>query len=313
MPADNVAADFMPAEAFGFINAFKPPGLTSTAFGSWVRHRLGGVSIGHWGTLDPLACGVLVLAVGKAARLLPLIAPTTKRYVFELVVGERTDSADASGEVIERATPPGDWVQRLRGAAASMIGTVEQIPPMFSAVKVEGRPLHRFARAGQAIRRTARRVKIHDLCVLGEQGAAARLAVECDAGTYIRTLCEQLGERIGVPARMGSLVRTQAGPFRLNEASLPRDITEDPHRCIIDPADVLTMPHVAIGADCADRFLHGNQVALERDRAALDRHEENHREPIGESLVLLNRRIIGTAKIVRVDGVEWLAPTRVLT
>ena len=118
----------MPKELFGFINAFKPPGPSSAAFGSWVKRRLAADALGHWGTLDPAACGVLVLAVGKATKLLPLLSDNRKRYVFELVVGTRTDTADATGTVIGRAFVPAGWHEPLSGALSSMIGPLEQLP-----------------------------------------------------------------------------------------------------------------------------------------------------------------------------------------
>ena len=111
--APNVAGANSFTPRFGFINAFKPPGLSSAALGNWVRRLTGGAPVGHWGTLDPLACGVLLLGVGKAARLFPLITDSRKCYVFELVVGERTDSGDACGTVIAKADIPKDWKRRL--------------------------------------------------------------------------------------------------------------------------------------------------------------------------------------------------------
>jgi tRNA pseudouridine55 synthase len=249
------------SQAFGFLNALKPPGISSTAFGGWLRRLLGGAPVGHWGTLDPAACGVLVLAVGKATRLLPLITPAHKQYVFELRLGAATDTADASGRVIARGAVPDGWRERLPAAAAGLVGPLDQVPPMFSAVKVAGRPLYVSARRGQQIPRAARTTRVFALRPLETGERDARLLVECEAGLYVRTLCEEIGERLGVPAHMGWLVRTAAGPFTLARSKLPLEIQADPAGCLIDPLSMLGQPRVALDGTQAQRFLHGNGVA----------------------------------------------------
>src|ERR1700687_5281616 len=184
-----------PAElpAFGFINAHKPPGITSTAFGARVRHALGRVPLGHWGTLDPDASGVLVLAVGHATRLLPLLGDGRKSYDFDLVLGFETDTGDASGSRTVSSDVPSLWAQALPDVLASIVGRLTQIPPMYSAVKVEGQPLYKAARRGEDVARVARDVEIYTLRVIDVGVERARLAVECSAGTYVRTLCEEIG------------------------------------------------------------------------------------------------------------------------
>jgi tRNA pseudouridine55 synthase len=248
--------------AFGFINALKPPGPTSTSFGGWVRRQLQAPTLGHWGTLDPAACGVLVLAVGKAARLLPYLPGDDKSYVFELRVGAATDTADATGRILRRAPVPADWSARLHEAAASLVGSLDQVPPMYSAVKIDGRPLYKSARAGRAVERPARRVKIIRLRVIAAHDASARLMVECSAGTYIRTLCEQIGDRLGLPAHLGMLLRTRAGPFDLAHARTPSEIAHNPGQCMIDPLTVLALERIDVDDAGAARFAHGNDVAM---------------------------------------------------
>lgn len=246
---------------FGFVNAFKPPGISSTAFGVWVRKQLGAASLGHWGTLDPSACGVLVLAIGQATRLIPYLPADDKSYVFELRIGSATDTGDAEGRVVRSAPVPLDWADRLAGIAASLVGDIEQVPPMFSAVKVDGRPLYKAARAGREVERRPRTVRIAALRVLDSRGDRARMSVDCSAGTYIRTLCEQIGERLGLPAHLVFLIRTRAGPFRLADARTPAQIARDGIGCAIDPLDVLELPRAALDDEAAVRFSHGNDVA----------------------------------------------------
>ena len=257
---------------FGFVNAFKPPGISSTSFGAWVRRRLGADAIGHWGTLDPAACGVLILALGRATRLLPLLTSDDKAYVFELRLGSATDTGDASGRVVATSAVPADWAASLPGAAASLVGDLAQTPPMYSAVKIGGRPLYKDARAGRTVDRPERTIRIFDLRVLGTNGISARMAVECSAGTYVRTLCEQIGERLGAHAHMSFLLRTRAGPFSLAESRTPAQISAEGAAAVIDPLDILPMPCIDLDDARATRFINGNPVWSTAD-VAQDHHE----------------------------------------
>jgi tRNA pseudouridine55 synthase len=276
------------SQAFGFLNALKPPGTSSTAFGGWLRRLLGGAPVGHWGTLDPAACGVLVLAAGRATRLLPLIAPSHKQYIFEVRLGAATDTGDASGRAIEHGEPPAGWRERLPAEAAALVGPLDQVPPMFSAVKVAGRPLYVSARRGQQIARAARTTRVFALRILEMSERSARLLVECEAGLYVRTLCEQLGARLGVPAHMGWLVRTAAGPFTIGSSKLPQEIQSDPAGCLIDPLSVLAQPRVALDGTQAQRFQHGNGVAATAVAGASE---------AAEVLVLHGEKLIGVGSL----------------
>jgi tRNA pseudouridine55 synthase len=272
-----------PSQAFGFLNAFKPPGLSSTSYGMWVRRRAGASSLGHWGTLDPAACGVLVLALGRATRLIPYLPSDDKSYVFEMRVGIMTDSGDATGRGIRTADVPPNWAEALESAAASLVGPLLQTPPMFSAVKIAGRPLYKSARAGVDVERKARPVTIHRLRLIDAGASSARFAVDCSSGTYVRTLCEQIGERIGLPAHLGMLLRTRAGPFDLAGSSTPEEIERDAIACIVDPVAVLGLETIDLDGRDAATFAHGNPVDVdlgladapsrERDRYVLVRHD----------------------------------------
>jgi tRNA pseudouridine55 synthase len=294
-------------EPFGFINAFKPPGPSSAAFGSWVKWRLGAAAIGHWGTLDPTACGVLVLAVGKATKLLPLLTDDRKRYVFELMVGSRTDSGDASGRVTERAFVPGDWQAALTEVIPTLVGPLEQVPPMHSARKVGGRPLYASARRGEQIVRAPRTVTIHDLHLIACEPERARLDVTCSAGTYVRTLCEEIGRRCGLPAHMGALVRVAAGRFALRDAIRPDRIDAQPSSCLIDPATVLDNATLELDDDGARRFAHGGEVRLVRGDGA------TKQTPRATVLVTHANALVGYGCVVQVDDVAVLEPVHVFT
>lgn len=288
------------AEApFGFINADKPPGITSTAFGARVRRALGRVPLGHWGTLDPDASGVLVLAVGHATKLLPLLGDGRKAYEFDLVLGFATETGDASGRVTVSADPPYGWVDSLPDVVTSLVGSLSQVPPMYSAIKVDGQPLYKSARRGEEVVRSARVVEIYSLRIIECAGSRARLEVECSAGTYVRTLCEEIGRRLGVPAHMDRLVRTAAGPFKLANSCGAEALLADPFSYIIDPLAVLTQPQVALRLDDVSRFTHGNVVDVPGDLGD------------GELLVTLGGRIAGTGRIQVGEGGAQLRPTRV--
>ena len=284
---------------FGFINANKQAGITSTAFGSRVRRALGRVPLGHWGTLDPDATGVLVLAVGHATKLLPLLGDGRKKYEFDLVLGSATDTGDASGATIASSAMPDSWRLRLPDVVQSVIGELSQIPPMYSAVKVAGQPLYKSARRGEEVARRARTVEIHSLRVLEYGHSGARLALECSAGTYVRTLCEEIGTRLGVPAHMDALVRTAAGPFNLAGACGLEPLLADPSSYLIDPLNVLLQARVALRPEHLTRFAHGNAVPIAEESAS------------GEVLVTCDGQMVGTGIVAAATEGAMLQPGRV--
>jgi tRNA pseudouridine55 synthase len=290
-----------PAElsVLGFINAHKPPGITSTAFGSRVRHALGRVPLGHWGTLDPDASGVLVLAVGQATRLLPLLGDGRKSYEFDFVLGFETDTGDASGARTVSSDVPIAWAETLPEILASIVGRLSQVPPMYSAVKVAGQPLYKAARRGEEVVRAARDVEIHSLHALDIGVKRARLALVCSSGTFVRTLCEEIGRRLGVPAHMDALVRTAAGPFTLARACTEKELLADPFAHIVDPLDVLAQPRVSLRAEDMARFSHGNAVTVAGETA------------IGDVLVTFDGRLIGTANSSITPDGAVVQPARV--
>jgi tRNA pseudouridine55 synthase len=255
--------------------------------------------LGHWGTLDPDASGVLVLAVGHATRLLPLLGDGRKSYEFDLVLGSETDTGDAAGAQTVSSDVPNSWANKLPEILASMVGKLPQVPPMYSAVKVAGQPLYKAARRGEEVARAARDVEIHTLRVVNTSVARARLALECSAGTYVRTLCEEIGRRLGVPAHMDALVRTSAGPFTLSNACAEADLLADPFSHLIDPLEVLLQSRVALGTDDVARFSHGNAVTIAGSEAS------------GEVLVTSGGRMIGTGLATVAQGGSTLQPTRV--
>ena len=207
------------AEPSGLLILHKPVGITSHDAVYKIRRLFNTKRVGHTGTLDPLAEGVLVMLVGRAAKAAEYLVSDTKEYIATLRLGISTDTEDVTGEVLTRhegALPSADEV---RAAAESFIGESEQIPPMYSALKVGGKKLCDLAREGVVIERQARPITVFAIeATPTESECDYRLRVKCSSGTYIRTLCADIGKRLGVGGTMATLCRTQAGEFLLDNA-----------------------------------------------------------------------------------------------
>lgn len=201
----------------GFINLLKPPGLSSGT-GVTIVKRLTGARVGHAGTLDPEAAGVLPVMVGRATRLFDFLVDKSKTYLAEVAFGCATDTQDAQGVV----TSVGDDYPSagdIRRALPRFIGDIAQRPPAYSALKVGGVPLYKLARRGAAPQADARRIRVESIDYLGEtENHGCMLRIVCGRGTYIRTLCNDLGEALGCPAHMRFLLREQTGVFDLQTA-----------------------------------------------------------------------------------------------
>jgi tRNA pseudouridine55 synthase len=250
----------------GFVNLFKPPGPSSTQFGARLRRFYsdppGKLAIGHLGTLDPQASGVLPIALGKATRLLPLITDRRKAYVCTLVLGRATDTGDAGGETLVERAVPEDFDARLAAALPSFVGAVTQVPPMYSAVKSDGKRLYELAREGKIVERASRTITIYALHVLGRDGDTVRLRVACSEGTYVRTLCEDLAAACGTVGHMGALLREASGPFVLYESRTLEDVERDPEGSLVSPERVIPFPTVVLDGRLATDFRAGRLVPL---------------------------------------------------
>jgi tRNA pseudouridine55 synthase len=255
----------------GFVNLFKPAGPTSTQFGARLRRvyrdPAGKLAIGHLGTLDPQAAGVLPVALGKATRLLPLIADRRKAYVCTLVLGRATSTGDAFGDVAGEAHVPDDVDERLAHAVTRFIGAISQVPPMYSAVKSDGKRLYELARAGKSVERAARTVTVYALRVLGREGDVVRLRIACSEGTYVRVLCEDLAVACGTVGHMGALLREASGPFVLSESLTLDEVERDPGGALVPPERVIPIPPVVLDGRGATDFRAGRMVPLQQPPA----------------------------------------------
>lgn len=237
----------------------KPAGWTSHDVVARVRRLLGTRRVGHAGTLDPDATGVLVIGIGCATRLLRFATMLHKTYIGEVVLGIATSTLDASGEVTGRADMTAVTPEEVRMAALSLTGRLAQVPPMVSAVKIEGRRLHELAREGVEVERPPRAVEVFRFDVFATGiPLLYRILVECSSGTYVRVLASDLGERLGGVAHLRTLRRVAVGSFRDAEALALDDVS--PSRVLACLELVRDMPFAQIAGDELDAVVHGRSV-----------------------------------------------------
>jgi tRNA pseudouridine55 synthase len=202
----------------GILNIDKPQGITSYRVVAVVKRLSGERRVGHAGTLDPLASGVLPLCLGQATRLVEFLADASKTYRAGIELGLTTDTYDASGRVVQRGEPSDIRREQVEKALDSFRGVIRQTPPMYSAIKHRGRKLYELARAGITVDRKSRPVKIHRLDITDFQPPLITAEVECSKGTYIRSLAHDLGQSLGCGAILKSLTRLRYGPFDIKDA-----------------------------------------------------------------------------------------------
>ncbi len=259
----------------GFLNVLKPAGKTSFAVVSLVRRWSGQRRVGHAGTLDPDATGVLVVCLGQATRLVEYLAETIKTYRADIELGITTDTYDAAGRVVGRADPSPVTEEQLQGALASFRGTLAQVPPMHSAVHYRGKRLYQLAREGIEVDRQPRRVEVFRLELLDWQPPGFTIEIECGGGTYIRSLAHDIGQALGCGACLRKLVRTRSGPFHIDQA-VPLAVLAEAFRgggwqgCLYAPDDVLAQwPAAILDREREDRV--GNGVDVELNLAGEER------------------------------------------
>ena len=274
----------------GIVNVSKPAGWTSHDVVVKIRGLLKGPKVGHAGTLDPAATGVLPILVGRGTRIAEYLLEWDKEYRAVLRLGQTTDTQDATGTVLATRVIDGLTEEQIRAAAAPFRGKITQVPPMYSAVKVAGVPLYKSARAGKTVERSSRTVEIHELDVLGIAGSDVRLRVRCSKGTYVRTLCADIGEALGVGGHLLSLERTRVGPLTVERALtvdeigariLAGGLADD-----VLPLDAALdmLPAVVVDERTAERVRHGAAIPAGAGRWVAAHH--------------------GTATMVRVKGAD---------
>jgi tRNA pseudouridine55 synthase len=244
----------------------KPVGFSSNQALVQAKRLLLALKAGHTGTLDPFATGLLPLCFGEATKFSQDLLEADKTYDTTVHLGQRTDTGDTEGEVVE-TLPVNVTLAQIEAVLARFRGPISQIPPMYSALKRDGKPLYEYARAGVTLEREARQVVIHDLQLLGYEAPFLHLRVKCSKGTYIRVLGEDIGAQLGCGAHLQALRRIQVGELTLDGAmTLPafEAMSMDQREQALAAPDRLlsTFPAVILPLELAQRFLHGQRIAL---------------------------------------------------
>ncbi len=290
--------------AHGILLLDKPAGMSSNAALQRVRRLLGGCKAGHAGSLDPLATGMLPLCLGEATKIAGEILSSRKRYRFTIALGARTATGDREGAVTERAPVPRGWQQALPGALQGFLGVGRQVPPMYSALKRDGQPLYRLARAGITVERAPREIEIFELSPVSQTGDTAELDVLCSKGTYVRTLAEDIAQALGTRGHVAALRRSWVEPFEAQPMQTLEELTRDCEqgrgaRLLGADWPLGHLAAVALEPWQADRIAHGQEVMVPRCPA-----------PGRVRLYDAGRRFLGLAES---DGRGKIQPRRLLT
>jgi len=250
----------------GILNINKPRGITSFQVVAAVRRAAGMRKVGHGGTLDPDADGVLPVCLGQATRVSQYLLEAGKTYLAEIELGITTDTYDLSGRVIARGDAGAVTREQIEAVIAGFRGVISQTPPMYSALKHHGQPLYKLARRGITVARPAREVSIYRLEIKQWQPPRLTLEIDCGRGTYIRALAHDLGERLGCGAALASLSRLRCGPFRLADALTPDEIAaagrQEQLVGLLHPADSVLKdwPTLSLNEDQATAFGYGQPL-----------------------------------------------------
>ncbi len=251
----------------GVVVVEKPANMTSACVVAKVKGLLRAKKVGHTGTLDPFATGVLVCCVNRATRLARFLMAGKKYYEAVMCLGVRTDTHDLTGRVVSTEMPRDFTHDRVRSAFRRFLGMKEQVPPVFSALKHQGVPLYKLARRGTMVQKPARRIAIYALDVQDVALPYVRFRVCCSQGTYIRTLCADIGETLGCGAHLVSLCRTENGGFTLEEAISLESLeklaaAQEVSKCIIPMDSALrAMPEIQAGPGLQQRIQHGEPLS----------------------------------------------------
>lgn len=273
---------------FGFLNLYKPTGMTSHDVVAILRKITKVKQIGHTGTLDPFAQGVLPICIGKATRLIEYL-DDEKEYLAEITFGKSTDTYDCEGEVIEDKTSSITAPQLLK-ELKNFEGEILQTPPIYSAIKVKGKKLYEYARKGEEVKIEPRKVIIEKIELKGfdEEKQIAQVLIQCSKGTYIRSIAHDLGQNLKVGAYLSKLIRTQAGKFFVEQAIPLENIKtiEDVEKNLINPLTMLDLPQVQLNENEHKKILMGQFI-----------ENKNHLKENSLLILIYNNNISAIAQI----------------
>lgn len=253
----------------GILNINKSTGMTSHDVVAKVRKLLKQKRVGHAGTLDPAASGVLPICVGQGTRVAEYLSESGKTYTADIFFGVVTDTYDAEGSIVRTASTESLTLEQIQEALTGFLGPQMQMPPLYSAIKLQGQPAYKRMRAGEEVMLEPRPIVLSQLDILAWQPPHLTLAIECSKGTYIRSLAYDLGERLGCGAHLAGLIRTRSGPFMLSDSITLDQLAEAVENGNIEQylhaADSVLQHYPAILLDAAttERVLHGNAFSYD--------------------------------------------------
>ena len=247
----------------GIFNVLKPPGMTSHDVIAFLRRALNTKKVGHGGTLDPDAAGVLPVFTGTATRLLEFAVEGKKQYLVEVTLGKQTDTGDDSGNVVKEMPVPAFTEGALQKVLQGFLGKQKQLPPMYSAIKINGQKLYQLARKGVEVERELRDIEVYKLELLHFTESTLTLAVDCSKGTYIRVLGEDIATALGTCGTMSFLLRTQVGSYTLNASHTLQEIATDPMDCAEQPVTAVAhLPKLVLTDNQAARITNGVRTTV---------------------------------------------------
>ncbi|MDR1311619.1 MAG: tRNA pseudouridine(55) synthase TruB [Burkholderiaceae bacterium] len=292
----------------GVVLLDKPAGLSSNAALTRVKRFLKAKKAGHTGTLDPFATGLLPLCFGEATKFSHDLLNADKTYEAVIHLGIRTATGDTEGEIVEKQDIASVLPERVESVLRCFLGDIAQIPPMYSALKRDGKPLYAYAREGVTLARDARRVRIHALELLDMQLPFLTLRVHCGKGTYIRVLGEDIGTALGSCAHLNALRRVRVGTLDVSDACVLEHLESgvQSRAQILNPVDSLLLAHmpVTLSEELANRFLQGQRLSISKEGIAVSANASRVRVYNTADVLL------GTA-LIRQDGV--LTPERLIS
>lgn len=247
----------------GIFNVLKPPGMTSHDVIAFLRRALNTKKVGHGGTLDPDAAGVLPVFTGAATRLLEFAVEGKKQYLVEVTLGKQTDTGDDSGTVVKEMPVPAFNEAGLQKVLQGFLGKQKQLPPMYSAIKINGQKLYQLARKGVEVERELRDIEVYKLELLHFTESTLTLAVDCSKGTYIRVLGEDIANALGTCGTMSFLLRTQVGSYTLNVSHTLQEIAANPEACVAQPVTAVAhLPKLILTDNQAARITNGVRTTV---------------------------------------------------
>jgi tRNA pseudouridine55 synthase len=244
------------------LNLDKPAHITSQQAVAQVKRLLGAKKAGHAGTLDPIATGVLIVCLNEATKITRFLSELDKEYVFQLKLGERTDTFDSTGRIIEKKDPGSIQIEDINSILSRFAGCIQQTPPMYSAVKIGGECLYKLARKGISIDRPERSVQIYHLELISFHPPYVNSKVVCSKGTYIRTLCDEIGNALGTGAHMTALTRTMVGSFKIEDAISMYDLPNRKNTFYSMDESLSHLQEIILDHESWQKAKHGIPIAV---------------------------------------------------